>query len=98
MIAVTVCVGSSCHVKGAREMIACFNDFLAKKGLEDKVELKGAFCMEHCGEGINWKINEEIITSRSVEEGAKTFRKRVLNILKENAAREPAKRGHRRKT
>jgi len=53
MIAVTVCVGSSCHVKGAREMIACFNDFLAKKGLEDKVELKGAFCMEHCGEGIN---------------------------------------------
>jgi len=98
MITVTICVGSSCHIKGAREMIACFNDLLIKKGLQDKVELKGAFCMEHCGKGINWKINEEIITSSSVEVGAKTFRKRVLNVLKENAARGPAKGNRRRKT
>jgi NADH-quinone oxidoreductase subunit G len=97
MIAVTVCVGSSCHIKGAREMIARFNDFLKNKGLQDKVELKGAFCMERCGEGINWKINDEIITSPTVEEGAKMFRKRVLKALQENAVRGPAKRPGRRK-
>jgi len=81
MITVTVCVGSSCHIKGAREMIGCFNDFLTKEHLQDKVELKGAFCMDRCGEGINWKINEEIMTSSSAEDGAKMFQKRVLEEL-----------------
>jgi len=81
MITVTVCVGSSCHIKGAREMIGCFNEFLTKEDLQDKVELKGAFCMELCGEGINWKINDEIMTSSSAEDGARMFQKRVLEEL-----------------
>ena len=97
MITVTVCVGSSCHIKGAREMIASFNDFLIEKGLQNKIELKGAFCMERCGEGINWKINDEIITSPSVEDGTKMFRKRVLKALRENAVRGSAKGSRRRK-
>ena len=82
MITVTVCVGSSCHIKGARRLIGCFNDVLAKEGLADKVELKGSFCMEHCGEGINWKINDEIVSSASVEEGAKTFRELIKSKIK----------------
>ncbi len=90
MISVTVCVGSSCHIKGARELIARFNDFLSTEGLEDRVELKGSFCMEHCGEGINWMINDEIFSSSSVEEGAEMFRKKVLGILNEKPSDRPA--------
>ena len=85
MITVTVCVGSSCHLKGARQMIARFNDVLAQEGLAGQVELKGSFCMEHCGEGINWTINDELVSSASVEEGAETFRKRILTALREKA-------------
>ena len=85
MITVTVCVGSSCHVKGAREMIAYFNAFLTEKGLQDKVELKGSFCMERCGEGINWMIGDEIISSPNAEEGAESFREKVVNILKQKS-------------
>ena len=91
MITVTVCVGSSCHIKGAREMIDRFNDFLTKEELHDKVELKGAFCMDRCGEGINWKINDEIMTSRSVEKGAGAFRKKVLEALQDEAAQGTSK-------
>ncbi|MHA2314509.1 MAG: (2Fe-2S) ferredoxin domain-containing protein [Candidatus Hermodarchaeia archaeon] len=98
MITVTVCVGSSCHIKGAREMITCFNEFLTKEGLQDKVELKGSFCMERCGEGINWEINGEVLSSPSVDEGAKMFRKRILKALEENVVEGPAKRSRRRKT
>jgi NADH:ubiquinone oxidoreductase subunit E len=64
-------------------MIGRFNDFLNKEDLEDKVELKGSFCMERCGEGINWKIDDEIFSSPSVEEGAEMFRKKVLGFLGE---------------
>ncbi len=91
MITVTVCVGSSCHIKGAREMIARFNDFLTKEGLGDKVELKGSFCMEHCGEGINWQINDEIFSSSSVEDGAEMFQQKVLGLLKEKTSEQPTK-------
>jgi NADH-quinone oxidoreductase subunit G len=85
MITVTVCVGSSCHIKGARDMITRFQGFLTEEGLTDKVELKGSFCMERCGEGINWQINDEILSSPSVDEGAETFREKVLQILDEEA-------------
>ena len=80
---VTVCVGSSCHVKGARNIIARFNDFLTKEGLADRVELKGTFCMERCGEGINWKVDEETFSSSSVEEAVEVLRSKVEGLLKE---------------
>jgi NADH:ubiquinone oxidoreductase subunit E len=83
MITVTVCVGSSCHIKGARDIIARFNDFLTKEGLAGKVELKGTFCMERCGEGINWKVNEETFSSSSVEEAVEVLRREVQGLLKE---------------
>jgi NADH:ubiquinone oxidoreductase subunit E len=96
MITVTICVGSSCHIKGAREMIARFNEFLNKEGLQDKVELKGSFCMERCGEGINWKINDEILSSSSVEEGAEIFKQKVMESLKtkspEGSTNDPGER------
>ena len=57
MVTVTVCVGSSCHLRGARVVIERFNELLEKHGLQDKVGLKGSFCMERCGEGVNWQID-----------------------------------------
>jgi NADH:ubiquinone oxidoreductase subunit E len=82
MVTVTVCVGSSCHIKGARDAIMRFNELLKQNALEDKVELKGSFCMERCGEGINWQINDEPITSSDVEDALKTFTKRVVDPSK----------------
>ncbi len=78
MTTVTVCVGSSCHIKGAREAIERFNNLLHERGLQEKVELKGSFCMERCGEGINWQIDEQQLTSGSVEEAVDTFLRRVM--------------------
>jgi NADH:ubiquinone oxidoreductase subunit E len=82
MITVTVCVGSSCHIKGARDIIMRFNELLKEYKLEDKVELKGSFCMERCGEGINWQIDDEPITSTDVEGALKTFRQRIIEPIK----------------
>ena len=84
MITVTVCVGSSCHIKGARQMIASFNNLLRSEGFQDKVVLKEAFCMERCGEGINWKINDEMLSSPNAENGVEIFKKKILAPLKKN--------------
>jgi len=85
MTSVTVCVGSSCHIKGARDVIMRFDELLKKHNLEGKVELKGSFCMERCGEGVNWQINDEPYTSASVEEAVRTFTERVIKPVEENS-------------
>lgn len=78
MVTVTVCVGSSCHIKGARNVITRFKDLLKEHHLDDKVELKGSFCMDRCGEGVNWQIDAEPFTTPSVEEAVKVFKERII--------------------
>ena len=90
MIVVTVCVGSSCHVKGAREVLSRFEDFLTAEGLKEKVELRGSFCMDRCGEGINWEVDGEIVNSVDVEEAVETLRSRVLGESERTTADPPA--------
>jgi NADH:ubiquinone oxidoreductase subunit E len=62
-----------------------FNELLKKHQLEDRVELKGSFCMERCGEGINWMIDDEPLTSESVEGALETFLNRIISPLVEDA-------------
>ncbi|MFW6158568.1 MAG: (2Fe-2S) ferredoxin domain-containing protein [Planctomycetota bacterium] len=78
---ITVCVGSSCHIKGARQVITRFDELLKRYDLDERVKLKGSFCMERCGEGVNWQIDDEPRTSGSVEEAVEMFRNQVLEPL-----------------
>ncbi len=89
MVTVTVCVGSSCHIKGARDVIMRFNELLKGHGLDESVELKGSFCMERCGEGVNWQIDEEPLTSSNVEDAVKTFKERIVEPNKSGIKGEP---------
>jgi len=59
-----------------------FNELLKEHKLEDRVELKGSFCMERCGEGINWQINDEPVTSATVEDALKIFTERIIEPIK----------------
>jgi NADH:ubiquinone oxidoreductase subunit E len=81
MVTVTVCVGSSCHLKGARQVIMRFNEMLTTYGLQEKVLLKGSFCMERCGEGVNWQIDDTPLTSATADDAVAIFRQRVLAPL-----------------
>ena len=49
---VTVCIGSSCHIKGSRPVVEQLQDLIAKENLNDKIELGGTFCMGKCQQGV----------------------------------------------
>ena len=49
---VTVCIGSSCHIKGSRQVVEELQYLIAQNELKDKVELSGTFCMGKCQEGV----------------------------------------------
>ena len=56
---VTVCIGSSCHIKGSRQVVDQLQYLIANAGLEDKVELGGTFCMGKCQEGVCVTVDGE---------------------------------------
>lgn len=62
-------------------MITKFEELRVARGLADRVELKGSFCMDRCGDGLNWQIDEEPVTSRTVEEAVATYLERVVDPL-----------------
>ncbi len=49
---VTVCIGSSCHIKGSRQVVEGLQKLIAEHDLADKAELAGTFCMGKCQEGV----------------------------------------------
>ncbi len=49
---VTVCIGSSCHLKGARQVVEQLQYLIATHQLRGRVELGGTFCMGACQLGV----------------------------------------------
>ena len=52
MLKITVCIGSSCHIKGSRKVVEQLQRLIAENNLGDKVELGGTFCMGQCQLGV----------------------------------------------
>ena len=50
-VEITICIGSSCHLHGSRDVIQVLEKLVTAHGLTDKVELKGSFCMGECTKG-----------------------------------------------
>ncbi|MCI8331543.1 MAG: (2Fe-2S) ferredoxin domain-containing protein [Clostridiales bacterium] len=49
---ITVCIGSSCHIKGSRQVVEQLQYSIHENNLSDKVELAGTFCMGKCQQGV----------------------------------------------
>lgn len=58
MIKITVCIGSSCHIKGSRQVVEELQNLISQNNLGDKVDLAGTFCMGNCQQGVCVKLND----------------------------------------
>lgn len=66
---ITVCIGSSCHIKGSRRVVETLQYLIGKHQLGDKVELGGTFCMGQCQKGVCVTAGDQFfsVTPDSVE-------------------------------
>ena len=78
---VQICVGSSCHLKGSYNVIRAFQKLVQEYGLEDQIELKAAFCMGHCTEGVSTMFGDEYVGNVTPENAVEVFSKHVLEPL-----------------
>ena len=74
---ITVCIGSSCHIKGSRQVVEQLQYFINENNLGDKGELGGTFCMGKCQQGVCVTVDDVFhsVTPSTVEE---FFKKEVL--------------------
>ena len=56
---ITVCIGSSCHIKGSRQVVEQLQYLIKQNGLGDRVELAGTFCMGKCQMGVCVTVDDE---------------------------------------
>ena len=81
LLKITVCIGSSCHLKGSRLVVASLQKLIAENNVSDKVELGGTFCMGKCQQGVCVAIGDEIysVSPDTVDE---FFKENVLEKVK----------------
>lgn len=64
---IKVCVGSACYVKGSHDVIEGFQKLIKVYHLEDKVELKAAFCLGKCTSAVSVMVEDQVHSVRKEE-------------------------------
>ncbi|MGI6150561.1 MAG: (2Fe-2S) ferredoxin domain-containing protein [Christensenellales bacterium] len=78
---ITICIGSSCHLKGSRQIVESLQELVEQNGLNDRIQLSGTFCMGRCMEGVCVQLDEEFFSLKP-EETQSFFTKDVLPRLR----------------
>ncbi len=59
---VTICIGSSCHIKGSRLVVEQLQELISQYNLKDRVDLAGSFCIGKCQQGICVTIDDNVFS------------------------------------
>ncbi len=91
MIFVSICIGSSCHLKGSERLVELFQEKIREDELDEDIVLSGSFCLGKCNRvgvtvSVGDGIHEEIFPGVTPE-GFHTFwTETILPKLKESEA------------
>lgn len=77
---ITVCIGSSCHIKGSRQVVEELQRLISENNVGDKVELSGTFCMGRCQEGVCVTVEDKFYSVKP-ETVKEFFEQNVLSSL-----------------
>lgn len=81
MLLITICVGSSCSLRGSDELASGLFRLIEKEKLEGMVDIAGAFCMDACSKGVSVRVGEQEFTGISPEQAEAFFYKEVFTRI-----------------
>ena len=81
MLKITVCIGSSCHINGSRQIVEQLLYLINENDLGGKVELGGTFCMGKCQLGVCVSVDGEVY-SVTPENAGEFFEEHILGKIK----------------
>ncbi len=84
MLIVQICVGSSCHIKGAPEIVELLENAVREHHIEDDVVLTGSFCIGKCNRvGVTVQVNDDVHVGVTRENFKEFFNDKILRALEE---------------
>jgi len=82
MVEIQVCIGSSCHLKGAPRIVELLKEKIEKDHLEDKIKLVGSFCTGNCNRnGVTIIVNKVVHIGITPEGFNYFWESSVLNLI-----------------
>jgi len=75
---VSICVGSSCHLKGSLDVITRIQQLIKEYHLQNQIELKASFCMNNCAKGVSMTIDDELISNANKDTIEQIFNEKIL--------------------
>lgn len=80
---VELCLGSSCHVKGARNIYLMLKEALERDGLTDRIELVGSLCLGACktSSGANVKVDDDIVKGITADNFEQFYQTRIKSNI-----------------
>jgi NADH-quinone oxidoreductase subunit G len=81
-VQVSVCVGTSCFLRGSQTLLKRLADYVESRDLDDTVEIQATFCFEHCDRGPTVRVGEKVIERCTYETACEA----IEDAMKLNAA------------
>ena len=68
MITIQNCIGSSCHLKGAPEIVRLLQKYIKDNSCEDRIALTGTLCAGRCNrDGVTVTVGDDVYTGVTPE-------------------------------
>lgn len=75
-------MGSACHQAGVYAVLPVLQRLLAEEGLDQRVELKGAFCLGSCMDGIVLQFKDRQFLNINLHNVEQKFKEEILPALR----------------
>ena len=68
MITIQICIGRSCHLKGAPEIVRLLQKYIKDNSCEDRIALTGTLCAGRCNrDGVTVTVGDDVYTGVTPE-------------------------------
>ena len=64
---VSVCVGTSCYLRGSQKLLEEIMSFVKSQKQEDRIEVRATFCFEMCEQGPTVRVGETVLHQCTIE-------------------------------
>ncbi len=81
----TLCMGSACHQMGVYDVLPVLQRLLRDSNLPIEVELKGAFCLDACSDGVSARLGTRRFVNLRPQTVEQIFREQILPAIHQRA-------------
>lgn len=79
-LSVSVCVGTSCMVKGSQQLLHRLIEYIEERGLHNAVDVKATFCFEACDRGPTISVGGEVMHKCTFEQACMVLDRELSRI------------------